>query len=65
MTQKEAAKFLDLKPRTMEVWRYEGGAPPFVRVSSRCVRYRPADLDAWVEARVRTSTSDPGNFDSE
>ena len=58
--QKEAAKFLDLKPRTLEVWRHLGDGPPFVRVSARCVRYRRQDLERWVAERVRTSTSDPG-----
>ncbi len=58
MDQKEAAKLLDLKPRTLEVWRYLGDGPPFVRVSARCVRYRPQDLETWIAERVRTSTSD-------
>ena len=58
LTQKEAADRLGLSTRFLEVRRYQGGGPPFVRVSSRCVRYRPADLEAWAAERVRTSTSD-------
>ena len=61
LTQKEAAERLGLSPRFLEVRRYQGGGPAFVRVSSRCVRYRPRDLEAWTAARVRTSTSDPGH----
>ena len=58
LTQQEAADRLNLSPRFLEVRRYRGGGPPFVRVSSRCVRYRPEDLEAWTAERVRTSTSD-------
>jgi hypothetical protein len=47
----------------MEVRRYRGDGPPFVRVSSRCVRYRPEDLEAWTAARVRISTSDRRDAD--
>ena len=61
LTQAEAAERLGLSPRWMEVRRYQGGGPPFVRVSSRCVRYRPQDLEAWAAERVRTSTSDSGD----
>ena len=32
----------------------------YIAISSRCIRYRRIDLRAWSEARVRTSTSDPG-----
>ncbi len=61
LTQQEAAERLGMSPRWMEVRRYQGGGPPFVRVSSRCVRYRPEDLEAWAAERVRTSTSDTGD----
>ncbi|HET7321428.1 MAG TPA: helix-turn-helix domain-containing protein [Longimicrobiaceae bacterium] len=63
LNENEAAKMLGFKPRTLQEWRLRGGGPAFVRVSSRCVRYRPEDLEAWAEARVRTSTSDPGPED--
>ncbi len=34
-----------------------GGGPAFVKLGAR-VSYDPADLDAWVEANKRRSTSD-------
>ena len=55
-----AARFLALTIRTLQGWRYRGGGPVYVRVSARCIRYRRADLRAWAEARLRTSTSDAG-----
>lgn len=43
--------------RTLERWQQAGDGPQFVRVG-RAVRYRQSDLDAWLECRTRTSTSD-------
>jgi predicted GIY-YIG superfamily endonuclease len=58
VSEQEAADALGMTPRTMQEWRRRGGGPPFVRISSRCVRYRPDDLREWAGARIRTSTSD-------
>ena len=58
VTEKEAADLLGLTPRTLQAWRHRGGGPEYVRVSSRCVRYRPADLEAWAEDRLYSSTSE-------
>jgi hypothetical protein len=55
-----AADFLDLSVRSMQGYRYRGGGPSFVRLSSRCVKYRRIDLREWIEARLRSSTSDSG-----
>ena len=60
LDERAAAQALGLTPRTLQAWRARGGGPPYVRVSSRCVRYRVVDLDAWAAVRVRTSTSDSG-----
>ena len=58
--EKAAGDFLGLTARTMQAMRQRGGGPRYVLISARCVRYRRADLRAWADARVRTSTSDPG-----
>ena len=60
MNEKEAAELLGFAVRTLQTWRSRGGGPPFIRVSSRCVRYRREDLLAWIAERRRLSTSDPG-----
>jgi hypothetical protein len=59
LSQREAALRLGLSPRTLERNRTSGDGPAFVKAGRR-VLYRPADLDAWIAARVRTSTSDTG-----
>lgn len=48
----QAADFLTLNIRTLQKWRTIGIGPRFVRVSSRCVRYRRRDLIAWSEANL-------------
>jgi predicted DNA-binding transcriptional regulator AlpA len=61
LTPRKAADFLSLSPRWLELKRYHGDGPPFVRISSRCVRYRESDLREWINCRIRTSTSDLGH----
>ncbi len=56
----EAAHFLGLTERFLEVRRQQGGGPRYVAISSRCIRYRRHDLKAWADARVRVSTADDG-----
>ncbi|NJL26452.1 MAG: helix-turn-helix domain-containing protein [Thermoanaerobaculia bacterium] len=58
---RKAAIFLGFSPRTLEKWRGTGEGPAYCVVSSRCVRYRLQDLEAWVANRLRRSTCDPGN----
>ena len=57
----DAAEYLGLTARCLQGWRYRGGGPEYVRVSARCIRYRRRDLRAFADAKVRTSTSDPGH----
>lgn len=61
LDQTEAARRLGVAPRTLERWRWSGDGPPYISVSRRAARYDPRDLDQWISARRRTSTSDPGN----
>lgn len=53
----EAASYVGLSPATLETKRSRGGGPPFSKLGARVV-YRREDLDAWLEARLRQSTSD-------
>lgn len=59
LIEKEAARLLGFSVRTLQAWRVRGGGPLFVK-AGRSVRYRPSDLEAWVEERLRRSTSDRG-----
>jgi hypothetical protein len=55
-----AAKFLTINIKTMEAMRLRGNGPKWVRVSSRRIAYRPADLRTWVDNRLYSSTSEYG-----
>ena len=57
LTQSDAAKLLRLSERTLERLRVTGGGPKFIK-AGRSVRYREADLEAWIDARVVNSTSE-------
>jgi hypothetical protein len=54
----QAARYLNLSPRTLEKHRVIGGGPRFRKFGRRVV-YAFADLDAWANARACDSTSDP------
>jgi predicted DNA-binding transcriptional regulator AlpA len=60
LTESQAARLLGISVRTLQAWRVRGGGsgPRYVRISSRCVRYRVPDLEEWIETRLRNSTSD-------
>ena len=58
--EKTAAAFLGLTDRTMQAMRQRGGGPEYIVISCRCLRYRRIGLRAWADARLRSSTSDPG-----
>ncbi len=52
LNTEETARLLGLKPRTLVLWRHEGRSElPFVRIG-RAVRYRPADVEAFIAAKV-------------
>lgn len=57
LTPEHAAARLGVAKQSLAKWRVSGTGPVFVKVGSR-VFYRPQDLDAWVETRLRRSTSE-------
>ena len=57
--EKAAAAFLGLTNRTMQAYRHRGGGCRYIRISSRCLRYRRIDLRLWAEARVPAHGSGP------
>ena len=58
--EREAAEVLGLKIATLRRWRWAGSSLPFIRIG-RAIRYSPSDLQAFIEAGRRHSTSDSGN----
>jgi hypothetical protein len=60
LREADAARRLGTSVRTLQKWRCNGKGPRFVRLS-RAVRYDPADLDRFIAAGLRASTSDLGH----
>lgn len=53
----EAAELLGYSVFWMRRKRWEGGGPPFFKAPGGAVRYRREDIEAFIEARMATSTS--------
>lgn len=61
MSEREAAEVLQISVRTLQAWRVKGGGPRYIKIG-RSVRYRPCDLEAFVEGNLTTSTSQAGGL---
>ncbi|MEO7859195.1 MAG: helix-turn-helix domain-containing protein [Nitrospirales bacterium] len=49
------AQQLAVEKKTLQAWRVRGGGPAFVKVG-RLVRYKPDDVENWVESRRVSNT---------
>ena len=56
----QVARQLNLSVRTLQNWRLQGRGPAHQKLGAS-VRYAPEVIEDWVQAQLRTSTSDPGN----
>lgn len=54
---KAAAAFLGVSWLTLADWRVKGTGPAYSR-AGRLIRYRKSTLEAWLEGRTCTSTSE-------
>lgn len=55
LRERQAAEWLGVSPRTLELWRRQGNGPRFVKLGG-AVRYRPEALDAYLDERTRVTT---------
>ena len=53
----EVAAVLRVSIHTLEYWRRVGGGPPYLRLPNRKVRYRGADVLAWLATQQQRTTS--------
>ena len=55
LDEQQAASTIDVTPGTLSVWRSTGRYNlPFIKIGSK-VRYRRADLEAWLELRTHAN----------
>jgi hypothetical protein len=57
ITPAAAADRLSVTAKVLERWRGTGDGPAFVRLTSKTIRYRPTDIDAFVAVHMRASTA--------
>jgi predicted DNA-binding transcriptional regulator AlpA len=58
----QAAAYVGLSTSTLEKFRLTGNGPAYQKAGPKIVVYRVEDLDAWLSAGRRTSTSDTGSI---
>ena len=51
LTARQVGELLGVSPETILRWT-RGGLVPAIRLPSGAIRYRTAELDEWLEARV-------------
>ncbi len=54
LTVKQLAEVLQVPAGTIYRWRHQGTGPRAVRLSGRHVRFRRADVEAFVDGRAET-----------
>ena len=50
LTEQEVAGLLNIAVKTVQNWRWKGEGPRAVKLGKRAVRYRRADVEAFIEA---------------
>ena len=54
LSPKQAADLLGIEPSTLATWRCrQPKLLPWIQISPRCIRYRPEDIEAFIEKRFR------------
>ncbi len=59
LSRREVAELLALPERTLAALAYKGTGPRYYRVG-RHARYRPEDVERWLETRAVEGTEDAG-----
>jgi len=57
LTTKQVALLLQVQETTLEQWRWQGKGPKFIKLV-RCVRYRRADIEAFLDDSTFASTTE-------
>ena len=57
LTPSAVAALLRVSAKALERWRGTGDGPRFVRLTRKTIRYQLSDVEAFVAARLRSSTA--------
>jgi predicted DNA-binding transcriptional regulator AlpA len=56
LTAEEVAEVLSVRVGTLHQWRWQGKGPRAIKSGRGFVRYRPADLQAWIKQHADPET---------
>jgi len=59
LSAENVAGITGLSIETLAQWRSQRKGIPFIKISRNCVRYRQADLEAWLTERIVRVEADP------
>jgi predicted DNA-binding transcriptional regulator AlpA len=57
LTTAELAELLNTTTNAIYSMRYRGDGPKWIRTTQTSVRYRPEDVEAWLEERAAATAS--------
>lgn len=60
LNTKQASEILGVSMAFLERDRWAGARIPFIKLGTRAVRYRVEDIEKYLDAQMRVSTSDQG-----
>ena len=58
LSTRDLAEWLGVSTQFLEIGRHKGYGPKFTRLAPRDIRYRRADVRAWLAERVHSATSE-------
>ncbi len=61
LTSKQAARYIGISESALRLWRTDGVGPRYFKAGEKLIRYRRADLDAWIERRLIGPAAEPAN----
>lgn len=50
LTPEQVAELCNVVPETVLRWRARGTGPRYLKITSRCFRYRRDDVDEWLDS---------------
>ena len=59
LSAEDVAGITGLSVETLAQWRSQRKGISFIKISRNCVRYRQADLEAWLTERIVRVEADP------
>lgn len=62
LTAEELADYVGYTPEGLAQMRYRGNGPKFIKLGGKAIRYRWADVEAWLDQKTMQRTGDqPGD----